>query len=257
MGKKQKFEAVVLSIRIPDEKVRDYSTLLQKIYELKQSVEVYPNVGMAITSFNKNTHEGTLSRFSIIDVGGDWFDVKGFGPASEEDLKKIQIPRNLRPNLISKPIYMDVNEHLISVMTYSVRKSISPLQIEKYFRMIVSLPEVVTEFGAVQVDLFKDSSEIEALLGLETLKEVKIIVKRPNHIPPGLIKEIEEELREENADEMVRIIKSKSENYIKPSARTKAIGFLAAENGSVAVKHEEEGATVLWTQRVSLLLKRS
>ena len=104
MGRKQKFQAVVLSIRIPDDKDRNYPVLLKKIYDLKKSVQVYPGTGMALTSFNEKTRQGTISKFSIIDLDGDWFDESGFGPASEEALKKISIPGNLKPNLISKTI---------------------------------------------------------------------------------------------------------------------------------------------------------
>lgn len=244
MGRKQKFQAVVLSIRIPDDKDRNYPDLLKRIYNLKKSVQVYPGIGMALTSFNEKTRQGTISKFSIIEVDGDWFDESGFGPASEEDLKKISIPSNLRPNLISKPIYLEEKDHLVAVMTYSVGKSISPNQVEKFFRTIVSLPEIVSDFGAVQVDLFKDSDEIEALLKIETLKEVRIVVSRPNHIMEGLAKEFEAALKAENADELIRTIKSKDKDYLEPGPETQALGLLAAENGNVSVRYEDEGATV-------------
>jgi hypothetical protein len=244
MPRKQKFQAVVLSVRIPDDKERNYSRFFKKVFDLRKSVQVYPGIGMALTSFNEKTRQGTISKFSIIEVDGEWFDERGFGPASADDLKKISIPDNLRPNLVSKPIYLDENDHLLSVMTYSVSKSISPIQVEKFFRAIASLPEVVEDFGAVQIDLFKDAEEIEELLKLTTLKELKITISRPNHIPPGVIREIEESLKAEKADEMTRVIKSKDKDFLKPSQHTQALGVLAAENGSVSVKYEEEGATL-------------
>ncbi len=244
MGRKQKFQAVVLSVRIPDDMDRNYTNLLKRIYDLKKSVQVYPGIGMALTSFNEKTRQGTVSKFSIIEVDGDWFDESGFGPASEEDLKKISIPTNLKPNLVSKSIYLDEKDHLLAVMTYSVGKSISPNQVEKFFRTIVSLPEILAEFGAVQVDLFKDSDEIDALLRIKTLKEIKIVVSRPNHIMAGLAKEFEEALKAENADELTRTIKSKDKDYLAPGPQTQALGLLAAENGSVSVRYEDEGATV-------------
>lgn len=244
MGRKQKFQAVVLSVRIPDDKDRNYPALLKKIYDLKKSVQVYSGVGMALTSFNETSHQGTISKFSIIEIEGDWFDESGFGPASEEDLKKISIPTNLKPNLISKPIYLDDKDHLIAIMTYSVGKSISPNHIQKFFRTVVSLPEIVNDFGAVQIDLFKDSDEIEALMRIKTLKEIKIVVSRPNHIMAGLAKELEDALKAENADELTRTIKSKDKDYLEPGLQTQALGLLAAENGSVSVKYEEEGASI-------------
>lgn len=255
MGRKQKFQAVVLSIRIPDDKDRNYPVLLKKIYDLKKSVQVYPGTGMALTSFNEKTRQGTISKFSIIDLEGDWFDESGFGPASDEDLKKISIPGNLKPNLISKSIYLDEKDHLIAVMTYSVGKSISPTQVEKFFQTVVSLPEIMDEFGAVQVDLFKDSDEIEALLKIKTLKEVRIVVSRPNHIMAGVAKELEDALKAENADELTRTIKSKDNDYLDPGPHTQALGLLAAENGSVAVKYVDDGASVSSNSESKTLVK--
>lgn len=255
MARKQKFQAVVLSVRIPDDKERNYPRLLKKIFDLRKSAQVYPGVGMALTSFDEKTRQGTISKFSIIEVDGEWFDERGFGPASEDDLKKISIPENLRPNLVSKPLYLDEKDHLISVMTYSAGKSISPTQIEKFFRAVVSLPQVVEEYGAVQIDLFKDAEQIEALLKLSTLKELKITISRPNHIPEGVIREIEESLKAENADEMTRTIKSKDKDFLKPSQHTQALGVLAAENGSVSVKYEEDGATLAANSENKPLIK--
>ena len=244
MGRKQKYQAVVLSIRIPDDRDRNYTKLISSIYRMKKSVQVYPGTGMALTSFNESYNEGTISKFSIIDVDGDWFDENGFGPASEDDIKEINIPGNLRPNLISKPLHLKPDDHLLTVMTHSLGKSISPSQVEKFFKSIVELPEIMDEFGAVQIDLFKDSDEIEKLLKIETLKEIKIIVSRPNHITKGMAKELEDALKEENADEISRTIKSKDKGYLKPGAQTQAFALLAAENGSVAVRYDEEGASV-------------
>lgn len=244
MGRKLRFQAVVLSVRIPDDKQRNYIDFFSKMLDLRKSVKVSAGVGMALTSFSGSSRQGTISKFSVIDMDGEWFDERGFGPASEDDLKKILIPENLRPNLVSKAIYLDEKDHLLAVMTYSFGKSISPLQVQKYFRAIASLPEMTSVFGAVQIDLFKDAEEIEQLLKIGTLKELRITISRPNHIPPGLIREIEEGLKDENADEMTRIIKSKDTDYLKPGAHTQALGAIAAENGSVAVKYEDEGAVI-------------
>lgn len=255
MPRKQKFQAVALSVRIPDDKERDYASLLAAVFQLRKSVEVYRGTGMALTSFNPRSGKGTLSKFSIIDLEGDWFDESGFGPANEKDIEQISIPSNLRPNLVSKPIRLDAENHLITVMVYSAGKSISPTQVEKYFRSILTLPSILEEFGAVQIDLYKDSDEIDEMLKIETLKEIKITVSRPNHIDKDLAKEIEDALKDEKADEITRIIKSKDSDYLEPSARTLAFGFLAAENGSVAVKYDDDGATVASTSQSRPLIK--
>ena len=255
MPRKQKFQAVALSVRIPDDKERDYSSLLTAILSQRKSVEVFRGTGMALTSFNPKSGNGTISKFSIIDLEGEWFDESGFGPANEKDIEKNSIPANLRPNLISKPIRLNSEDHIIIVMNYSAGKSVSPTQVEKYFRAILSLPPIMEEFGAVQIDLYKDSDEIDEMLKIETLKEIKITVSRPNHFDKDLAKEIEEAHKDEKADEITRTIKTKDNEYLEPGARTLAFGYLAAENGNVAVQYDDAGATVASTSQSRPLIK--
>lgn len=255
MARKQKYEGSIISFRIPADKPRDYAALLSDIVSLRRSVQVFKGVGMAMTQFNAATGNGTISKFSIIDQKGDWFDEDGFGPAGEEDLKKISIPQNLKPNLVGFPAHLEPDEHLLVVMTYSQGNSLSPLQVEKFLRGIVASEEIVSRYGAVQVDVFKDSHQIEQMLEIDTLKEVKITIRRPNHIPPGLIREIEEELAAENASEMQRTIKAETGSYLEPGNRTRAFGAMAAENGDLEVKYDEEGAVVKRTSASKPLRK--
>lgn len=255
MARKQKYEGSIISLRIPSDRLRDYTALLSDIVALKRSVQVFKGVGMAMTQFSPETGRATISKFSIIDHNGDWFDEDGFGPAGEEDLGKISIPENLKPNLVGFPAYLDPDDHLLAVMTYSQGNSLSPLQVEKFLRAIVKSEEIYERFGSVQVDVFKDSHDIEKMLDINTLREVKIVIRRPNHIPPGLIKKMEEELREENADELLRTIKSKSGDYLEPGNTTRALGIMAAENGDIEVKYDEEGAVVKRTSASKPLRK--
>lgn len=205
---------------------------------------MFAGVGMALTNFNPKTGAGILSKFSILDLRGEWFDENGFGPAEERDIESISIPEHLRPNLIAKPVQLSENDHLLAVMTYSEGKSISPAQVHKYFKSILGLSEIVDRFGVVEVDLFKDSEEIEALMNIETLKEVKVIIRRPNHIYDDLAKEIEDSLRQEHADELQRTIISRDDDFLTPGAPTRALGLLAAENGKVSIKYEDDGAII-------------
>jgi len=71
----------------------------------------------------------------------------------------------------------------------------------------------------------------------------------------GLAKEFEAALKAEKADELIRTIKSKDKDYLEPGPETQALGLLAAENGNVSVRYEDEGATVASNSESKPLVK--
>lgn len=244
MARKQRYEAVVLSVRIPEDKPRNYAALFSLVFSLRKSVRVFRDTGMALTSFDPKSGSGTISKFGIIDAEADWFDERGFGPATEADLARISIPDNLRPNLISKPFYLNATDHLVAVMTYSYGKGLTPPQVERFFKSIFATDEVMAKFGLVEVDLFKDSKNVSELLALKTIKEIRVKLRRPNHLPAGLVREIEHTMSSQNIDELEQVLKSKDDDYIVPSEMTKALAHMSSENGGFGVKYVKDDAVV-------------
>lgn len=143
--------------------------------------------------------------------------------------------------------------------TYSESKGLSASSFEKYMKQIILSPEIRNNFGLVEADLIKDYQEVEKLLSLDNLKEVKITIRRPNPDDVGgdLARVIEERLREQNGDEYVELLRSKDAGALRPNDRTKKLASVAAENGQVQTRNVENGVMVTKDSSASPLIEVS
>ncbi|MCU0983315.1 MAG: DUF4747 family protein [Acetobacteraceae bacterium] len=246
MPRNSKIEVSAVNIRIPSDKNRNYSKLLVKIHSLKMPIKVYGDSFVAMTSFDPVTGYGIFSKFTEIDVDGDWFDIDDFAPAAPEKIEGLVVPEALRPNLSAFYFQLIEAMHIIVFESYSDSKALSSRSVEKYFRGVLDTEKVVDEFGFVEADIVKSYGEVERILALEALRELSIVIRRPNpdDVSGDLAAEIEERLREQNGEEYQETIKSKDPDGLKPSERTRKLAMIGAENGEVSAKSLVSGIVV-------------
>lgn len=246
MARPSKIEVSAVNVRISADRNRDYAALFDKLVNLKAGVRVHGDTYVAFTYFDADDRTGIISKYSEIDVDGNWFDIEYFDIASEEDVKEINIPENLRPNF--SQFYFSLNEdlHIIAFEIYSESKSLSSRSVQKYFDEILQRREIQHEFGLVEADVIKSYGEVDRILSLPRLRELRFTIKRPNadDISGDLAAEIEERLRELNAEEYEESIRSRSDDGLSPDERSKKLAVVAAENGQLSAKSVVNGVTV-------------
>lgn len=249
MPRNFKVEVAAINIRIRNKEKRDYVALIQKITQVRQGIRVRGDTHIAITSFNKKDLTGTISKYTEIDINGDWFDQDKFNAATPEQLEEINIPAHLKPNFASFYFQINPDLHVVAFTSYAGSKALSPLAVEKYFKGALTWEQVKDEFGRVEADLVKDYGAVEHILELPNLKELEIILRPPNadDVNGELAAAIEESLRDQNADEYEQILRSKGKKNLKPNDHTRALANVAAENGEVKGKNLEKGVKVPYT----------
>lgn len=243
MARPAKTEVAALNIRIPSDHPRNYSELIQTIADLKRGISVHGDHFVAISSYFPDQRAGILSKYTEIDLDGDWFNIEDFEPADQKELDQINVPKNLKPNLSQFYFFIDENLHCVVFETYADSSSVSSRTIEKYFRLAVGIDEVVAKYGRVQVDVVKSYQEVERLLDLPDLKEIRFEIGRPNEddLTTSLAAVIEERLAEQNSDTYIETLKSGAGKAITPNERSRALGTVAAENGRVYARSIENG----------------
>ena len=247
MARDSKIEVGAINLRIPSNKGRNYSALLTALAALKRGVKVYGDTVLAIRSFDAETGRGLISKYTEIDLDGEWFDIERFDIARDSDKQEINIPEKLRPNYSAFFFELDERLHVVAVETYSNSKSLSLRGVEKYFQSILKYPSVYNQFGRVEADLVRDFHDVRRLLDLPNIKEIRFVIRRPNpdDIDEALAKVIEERLSGQNADEYTEIVKSASPTGgIEPNERSKRLAGVAAENGKLEVLNIENGVPV-------------
>jgi hypothetical protein len=246
MARRAKLEVAIVNIRIPKEKDRDYTALFDQIFALKRGFRVYSDQYLALTEFQSEERIGVFSKYTDIETDGDWFDVETFHKASPEEVDSVSIPQNLRPNLSSFDFMLSVKRHVVVFETYSGSRSLSPNYVEKYLKFIVQHPKVKERFGVVEVDIIKDTVEVDRILGMESLKELKLTIRRPNTDgwDPSVAAMVEQRLAEQNLSQIEETLTATAENNLTPNQRTKNLAYVAAENGSVRGKAIVDGLTI-------------
>ena len=247
MARPSKIEVSAVNIRISADKARDYVRLISKLVSLKEGVRVYGNTYIALTFFDPEAKVGIISKYSKIDIDGSWFDITHFDVASEEDVKQINIPKNLRPNFSQFYFKLNSRLHVISFETYSESQSLSARSVQKYFDEILQRSEILGEFGLVEADVIKSYDEVDRILSLPKLRELRFIIKRPNtdDVSGDLADEIEKRLREQNAEVYEESVRSKDERGLSPNERSKKLAAVAAENGHFSAKSIVNGVSVI------------
>ncbi|WP_421704519.1 DUF4747 family protein [Aliiroseovarius sp.] len=246
MPRPSKIEVSAVNLRIPADKPRDYVGLIEQLFEARIAIKVYGDSFIAITQFHKESGLGVFSKYSEIDIDGSWFDLEDFGPAEQGKVDEVSIPDNLRPNLSAFYFELSEEAHVLAFETYSESKGLSARSVEKYFGAALRHSSIVSKFGRVEADIVKSYGEVERIIGLPNLKELKIVIRRPNpdDISGDLAARIEDRLSEQNGEEYVEITRSKDDKGLKPNDRSKKLAIVGAENGEVTGKSIVNGVQV-------------
>ncbi|WP_422357466.1 DUF4747 family protein [Qipengyuania flava] len=246
MARPPKIEVAAVNIRIPETHDRDYSALLGTLAELRRGVRVYGDSYLAISHFDPEQNVGVFSKYTEIDIDGEWFDLDDFDTAGPEKIDEINIPENLRPNHSQFYFKLSPELHVIAFSSYSSSKALSARSVERYFAEALRWTEVAERFGKVESDIVKSYGEVDRILELPELKQLHLIIRRPNSDDVGksLADIIEERLREQNADQYEESLTATGSNDLDPNDRTKKLAHVAAENGQVHAKSIVNGVLV-------------
>lgn len=243
MGRPAKLEVSAINIRIPSDRNRDYAALISHIKSLKLGIKVLGDTCVALTHFNEQDGTGTFSKYSEIDIDGKWFNIDDFNIADQEDVEKVQIPSHLRPNYSAFRFSLSEELHVIAFETYADSKSVSARSIERFFREVLDLDNIQSVYGYVEADVVRSYVEVDKLVNLPDLRELRIIIRRPNSddVSSDLAAEIEQSLKEQHGEEYEQTIRSKNGDGLVPSPKTKRLSRIAAENGQVVAKSITNG----------------
>jgi hypothetical protein len=258
LSRPSKIEVSAVNLRIPAEYKRDYSGLIEALWKQRRGVKVHGHTYVAISHFDPISSEGIISKYTEIDIDGDWFDLDDFDAASDDKVEEINIPKNLRPNLSQFYFKLHESDHVLTYSSYSESRSLSARSIEIYFQEISDTTTIKRKFGSVQADVVKSYSEVEKIMALPKLRELRFTIRRPNSdgLGKALAERIEERLKEQDGDEYQEAIRTSSTRGLKPNERTKQLGYVAAENGELLAKSLVNGVLTPHTTEKSPLIEQ-
>lgn len=192
---------------------------------------------------DKEPFEGEILKFTDIDINGDWFNISSKDLATDAEKGKISIPENLKPNVGRFPFVFLPVSHLIVYENQDGQKSLSSIQVEKFFNEMFSNERIIKRFGKVNVTILTEPDSVEKMLSLKGITCVNLLTRRPN--PDDLVtaeKAMQRRFKKLGVMEEERTLKSERGEEIKPDKELKQEALIAARNGEVNIRrHNESG----------------
>jgi len=244
MAKDQVVLMAGLNITMPaPHNAERYTELLKKVYRDKQIVSVRGVHGAALGSLYPLDKEdpqdgwaGEIYYFVQLNKNEPWFDVNSREEASEEDIRKISIPDNLKPHLTRFPFVFFPKKHRIYYQIRVGNSSFSPQSAKKFFDVLFLLPGIET-YGTIEVTVIPEKDSVTSVLSIANLRHIKIELVRPN---PDDHEEFErrflERLERQGAGKLQFDLAAASGNTLTPDEETLALAEVAAENGYVRAR---------------------
>lgn len=167
-----------------------YCRLIQTAFRLKKPVPVHGEQSLLMSSCDLPREEktdlikGAIARFTDLSPDLSWFNLGKLDKADDEELKSISIPEGLKPNFHPFWFVFDPVSHTLVFEQKLSSFAISPNIVAKYFASLFSDQIMVGKFGHIHSSVISDHGELEKMLSAPHLREVRILVNRPN--PDGL-----------------------------------------------------------------------
>ena len=256
MPRTRTFKFGILNVVLHPHTETAYASLLQKAFDLKRIIPLdgdrraYLGSCIPFSSNPADGFEGNIYRFTQINQDQPWLNMLTGNEADPDEVEAdVAIPQHLKPNFSAIRYNFFPKKHKLVFEiarrdpTTNKPTNFSPAMAEKFFDRLFSDNSLRTEFADFEITIEQSSETLEEIFSIFHLRDLKILIKKPNPNDGDIEEEIERQLEEENVDSLEQTLKSKDSNEgLKPSQRTKVYAKVALSNGFVfGSGYDEEG----------------
>lgn len=216
----------------------EYEVLWKLLYGLKRptvrgtSGFMIGDVRKVVGRHGQVRFAGHIYRFTNIDGTAPWFDINNHEEATEEDLARINIPENLRPNLAEVPYIFDTESHRLYFKSGGYGDSISPSLAMRMLKNLFGASKVVNRFGDVDATILVHSGALDSLLKWPEIRRIEVTIERPNPAEFDDEASYYEKLRARGLQrEEVVYVKDRAARTIAPDDEMRRLFSIASNNG--------------------------
>ncbi len=207
---------------------------------------VFPFFGQRtgfVSTFRKDGtfYRGTLALFTDIDLARKWLDFQTGEEASEDDLKKIAIPQNLRPEYQPISFIFDAKKHRMLF----VSNGLGIASAKKLIAGLLGDADLLNEGDQLEVTVVQDEDNLEQMLSERNILELTIELNLPNADDlADTEKELYERLRKMKSSRLVETITADNGKSLEPDREAKQLSHVALSNGKVTTKVRTDKGTI-------------
>lgn len=249
MARQHKMEVGGLNVRVHPHDDETYRALIGALYDLKKVAKVHGDRFGLITMLDRSDEAddmiyGVLSTFLEIEIDGEWFNVETMDEASANDVRQINIPKNLHPNLKTFRFAFNTKRHELIFEHYSEGDRLTHLSALRFFRGLVDDRRIKERFGDVKVTIVTERGTVDRIFQIPRITDLDILIEKPNSDLWGADFEgmFEEHLGDKNARSMNVHYKSEGQQGIRRDRDLDALLKASINNGrSVAKGYGPDG----------------
>jgi hypothetical protein len=185
--------------------------------------------------------EGDLIKYVDINLQGNWWDIETKDVANDVDKEKINIPKNLKPNLEVLSFIFFPDEHLLIYESYETSNSLTPSYAEKIVRNALNSPDIVSKYGIINVKHHPETDAVDKLIELKKITNIQLETRRPN--PDGLKsaeRKVHDRLAKLNAKTEIKEYKADENEFLTPDIELTNEIKIAARNGEASLVNINE-----------------
>lgn len=123
---------------------------------------------------------GYFYRFVNIDPNDPWFDIEKHGVADDSDVAKVRIPEKLKPGLEEIPYFLDTKKLRLYFKSGGSGSDLSPNIAFSLIEYLALFPKIRERFGEVDATIITEEGVLNQLLRWPVLRQISVILKRPN-----------------------------------------------------------------------------
>lgn len=226
-----------------------YERLLRTVFRRKIVAHIYGDRHGLMSQLHKVTErnrvialEGVISTFSKLDPTLPWFNSATSTDASEEELNEVQVPDYLQPNHKQCPFYFDLATHTLIFNSLARKGGITARQMFGFLQQVFSSPDVSQAIGGTpRLTIIPDARSIEEVVDWNRIRSLFIDAHRPNpDYDEDDLREFEQSLVDQHAKKLEMRLVAADNQYLQPSEKVQTIAAIAAENGYVEARGEDE-----------------
>jgi hypothetical protein len=161
-----------------------YRQLFRALAKMQTPVKVRGEQFLEMDSYltkskNGDLLFGTLHRFTAIEAMS-WYNTEKHQRATASERRQIRVPPNIAANYREIPFAVHLESHTMVFATKTSRSLVSTTQVQSFIVRLAAYPAIYSEFGNIDASLEQDEQELERILKSESIKMLRITVKRPN-----------------------------------------------------------------------------
>lgn len=244
MARKRSFEVGGLNIRVHTEhSPEEYKRFWLSVFENRAKSLYGSTVFMIGEARSEDDNDlaapitGYVYKFLNINRDDPWFDINRNKPASDEDISKVSIPNNLKPNLKFIPYVFLPSTHKLYFVSKASGDSMAPSTAHRILSKLVRREEIVEKFGEVDITILTDQKKVKDFWDWQVIKSLEVFIQRPNALEHEDEADVLERLDQLSAGSVrAEWKKAHGAQTLEPDDRLKKISTVAADNGEVRIK---------------------